>query len=225
MADLADNAVSNVPFTGGQSYTIDKTAPTLTMSSTAADPTNTSPIAVTVTFSEPVTGFTVSDIVVSSATVSNFSGAGASYSFNLIPLRQGLVTVDIAAGVCTDAAGNTNTAAAQFSRVCDTVRPYLIGVVAPDAGTLVVTFNKPVRNADRKLNYTCTCGLGIRDALRLTDMQYRFYTDNQVTGTSYTLSVRNTVTDRAGNPIDATRCSRSFTGGRLTAVESWRLYR
>jgi N-acetylneuraminic acid mutarotase len=123
VADVAGNAVSNVPFTGGQSYTIDKTAPTLLMSSAASNPTNTSPILVVVTFSEPVTGFGISDIPPSNATAGGFAGSGAIYSFNLTPSGQGLVTANIAAGGCTDAAGNGNAAAAQFSRTYDSIAP------------------------------------------------------------------------------------------------------
>jgi hypothetical protein len=94
----------------------DTVSPTVSMTSAAADPTNTSPIPVTVTFSESVTGFTSSDITPGNATVSSFAGSGSSYTFNLIPSGIGLVTADIAAGVAADAAGNSNSAAAQFSR-------------------------------------------------------------------------------------------------------------
>jgi hypothetical protein len=102
---------------------IDTTAPTVSMSSAAANPTNSSPIAVTITFSEPVTGFTASDIVAANGSVSNVAGGGASYSFDLTPITQGLVTADIAASVATDAVGNDNTAATQFSRTYDSASP------------------------------------------------------------------------------------------------------
>jgi ABC-type uncharacterized transport system permease subunit len=90
------------------------------MSSTLGDPTNTSPIPVTVTFSESVTGFTASDILAVNGTVSNFAGSGAAYTFDLTPSANGLVTANIAAGMASDAAGNGNRAAAQFSRTYDT---------------------------------------------------------------------------------------------------------
>ncbi len=105
------------------SRTYDTTAPTVAMSSAALNPTNTSPIPVTVTFSESVTGFTSGDIVPANGAVSNFAGSGASYTFNLTPAGQGLVTANIAAGVTTDLAGNGNTAATQFSRTYDSVPP------------------------------------------------------------------------------------------------------
>jgi hypothetical protein len=113
-------------FRHGEIYTIDKTAPTVSMSSAASDPTNASPIAVTVTFSESVTGFTSGDIVAGNSAVSNFAGSGASYAFDLTPAGQGLVTANIAAGAAFDSAGNGNTIAAQLSRTYDSVAPTVV---------------------------------------------------------------------------------------------------
>jgi CSLREA domain-containing protein len=98
-------------------WTIDLTAPTVTMTSLASDPTSISPIAVTVQFSETVTGFNAGDILPGNGTVSNFVAVdGDTYTFNLTPSAQGLVTANIAAGMATDLAGNGNTAATQFTR-------------------------------------------------------------------------------------------------------------
>lgn len=121
--DLASNplggiGLGNGDFTTGETYDIDKTAPTVTMTSLTSDPTNDSPIAVTVQFSETVTGFDASDIVPGNGTVSNFMTVdGDTYTFDLTPSSQGLVTADIAEGVASDSAGNGNTAAIQFSRI------------------------------------------------------------------------------------------------------------
>src|SRR4029079_14735388 len=108
-AGVAQDSVYNYNTAAGQfSRTYDSTAPTVSMSSTASNPTNTSPIPVTVTFSESVTGFTSADITAGNATVSNFSGSGASYTFNLIPSGAGTITADIAAGVAQDSVYNYN---------------------------------------------------------------------------------------------------------------------
>ena len=80
--DLAGNPISS-GYTIGEAYDIDKTAPTVTMSSVASDPTKISPIAVTVRFSETVTGFTSDEIVTSNGTVSNFVAVdGDTYTFD-----------------------------------------------------------------------------------------------------------------------------------------------
>ena len=73
------------------------------------------PILVTVTFSKPVFGFTVEDIEVANGAVSNFAGSGAVYTFDVTPNARGEVTVDIAAGVATDAEGTDNMAAPTLS--------------------------------------------------------------------------------------------------------------
>ena len=76
-----------------------------------------SPVLVTVTFSEPVSGFTVDDITVGNGTASGFSGSDgdAVYTFEVTPTSLDEVTVDIAAGVATDGEGNGNTPAPRLS--------------------------------------------------------------------------------------------------------------
>ena len=76
-----------------------------------------SPVPVTATFSEPVSGFTLDDISVVNGTASGFSGSDGDsvYTFDVTPDSLGEVTVDIAAGVATDGEGAGNTAAPQLS--------------------------------------------------------------------------------------------------------------
>ena len=74
-----------------------------------------SPVSLTVTFSESVSGFTVDDIVVVNGVADNLAGGGALYTFDVTPNDIGEITVNIAAGVAEDAGGNGNTAAPQFS--------------------------------------------------------------------------------------------------------------
>jgi len=98
------------------SLVYDGTGPSVILSSAADDPTNVSPIPVTVTFSEAVLGFSAEDVATTNAAVSDFTGSGAEYSFDLVPGADGLVTADLAAGVAEDEAGNGSTAAGQLSR-------------------------------------------------------------------------------------------------------------
>src|SRR6185295_19277860 len=133
-AGVAQDAAGNLstaaaPFT----RTYDSIAPTVAMSSALPNPTNTSPIPVSVLFSESVTGFTLASITASNGNVSGFSGSGASYSFTLTPTAQGVVTANIAAGVTQDAAGNPNTAAPAFSRTYDSVAPTVTSIVRAGA--------------------------------------------------------------------------------------------
>ena len=76
-----------------------------------------SPVPVTTTFSEPVTGFAVGDVTVANGFAANFVGSDGDsvYTFDVTPNAIGAVTVDIAAGVAEDTDGNGNTVAIQLS--------------------------------------------------------------------------------------------------------------
>ncbi|HIJ65276.1 MAG TPA: PKD domain-containing protein, partial [Candidatus Hydrogenedentes bacterium] len=134
--------------------TCDANAPSAMMSTPTVDPTNASPIPVTVTFTEPVTGFDATDVVPGNATVTNFAGSGANYSFDLIPAADGLVAVDVPAGVAQDVAANDNKAAQQLTRMYTGTAPAtaLSSTVEDPTATspipVVVTFSRPVAGFD-----------------------------------------------------------------------------
>jgi hypothetical protein len=107
----------------------------------------------------------------------------------------------------------------------DTERPRLLSVFTVNDITLVANFHEDVFNADLPSNYTCTGGLRIVDVLRMTNKKYRLYTTKQSKDIRYTLTVKNGVVDKAGNPMDPRANSYTFRGNAATAVESWRLYR
>ncbi len=107
-------------------FEYDKTAPTPVISSGESDPTNSDPISFQVDFGETVSGFAEGDITVNNGTVTSSSlsgGVGGLYSFTVDPTADGTVTVDIAGSVATDAAGNNNNAATQFSIEYDGTAP------------------------------------------------------------------------------------------------------
>ncbi len=121
-AGAALDAAGNSSTAAGQlSLTYDAASPSVTLSTTATDPTNESPIPVTVTFSEKVTGFTIDDLVVGNGTAADFTQntAGQVWTVNITPAADGEVTVDIGAGAALDAVGNACTAAVQLSRTYD----------------------------------------------------------------------------------------------------------
>ncbi|WP_088891375.1 DUF4347 domain-containing protein [Leptolyngbya ohadii] len=98
--------------------TYDVTSPTVTLSSTA--PANvTAPFNVTASFTETVQNFSVSDLLVRNATISNFvaGGDGKTFTFTATPTLDGEVTIDVANDAAQDTAGNNSTAAAQLKRL------------------------------------------------------------------------------------------------------------
>jgi len=90
-------------------FAVDTTPPTVALTSAASSTVNAS-FTVTATFSEATTNFVLGDITVTNGTASNFSGSGTTYTFTVNPTLNGSVSVDIGAGVATDAAGNGNIA-------------------------------------------------------------------------------------------------------------------
>jgi hypothetical protein len=96
----------------------DKVAPSCVITCTQTSPTAVTPLNFTVTFSEAVTGFAAGDVTMggTGGAVANFATVdNIVFTFTSAPSATGAVTVDVAAGVCTDLAGNANTAATQFS--------------------------------------------------------------------------------------------------------------
>ncbi len=84
--DLAGNLISGLPYSAGEVYTIDKTAPTvLSILRMDPNPTTEEQVNYAVTFSEPVTGVDAADFEVvglagnSGASVKSVSGSGDSY--------------------------------------------------------------------------------------------------------------------------------------------------
>lgn len=111
--DLAGNAVnSSGTHTGGAIGHL----PSVVITSSETSPSTAATIPLTITFSEAVTGFVVGDITVVGCTLGALSGSGASYTVTATPTAY-TMTVDIAASVCIDAAGNNNTAATQFTMI------------------------------------------------------------------------------------------------------------
>lgn len=92
------------------SSTAGVSTPVITISSTLTSPVSTPLLTYTVNLPWVPTGFAVEDINVTNGTVQNFSGTGTSYSFEVVPLAEGVVSVVINAGVFTDALGVGNPA-------------------------------------------------------------------------------------------------------------------
>ena len=61
----------------------DTAGPSVGITSGLSSPTSTSPIPITITFSEVVTGFAVGDIVVGNGSAGGFAGSGTTYTANI----------------------------------------------------------------------------------------------------------------------------------------------
>lgn len=110
----------------------DNVPPTVTLVTSAASSTNLALIPVTATFSESVTGFTLADVASSTTggNVSDFLGSGSSYSFNIVPTADGVISVSLPADSARDLADNASVASSPFSLISDRTKPVvtLIGL-------------------------------------------------------------------------------------------------
>jgi len=132
----------------------DTDAPTITLAS-AAGSTITGAITVTATLSEASTNFAAADVTVANAAVSGFTGSGTSYSFTLTPTYAGNCSVQVNAGVFTDAASNGNTASNVLSK---TYAPAQVWVDMAYAGTEHGTQAQPYNTLAEGISAVATAG-------------------------------------------------------------------
>ena len=98
-------------------YQFDNVAPTVQITSATSTTTASNPIPVIITFSENVTGFDVTDLVVTNGAAGSFVAVSPTvYTANITPADYGIVKVDVAQASATDGSGNGNVAATQFTR-------------------------------------------------------------------------------------------------------------
>ncbi|MGB9740118.1 choice-of-anchor Q domain-containing protein, partial [Chloroflexus sp.] len=118
LSDLNGNPLSSLPYTGGEVYDVDKTAPTvLSITRASPSPTNAPSVDFTVTFSEDVAGVDVPDFALTSggnlvgANITGVSGSGAVYTVTASTgSGNGTLRLDISGTASIyDAAGNLLT--------------------------------------------------------------------------------------------------------------------
>ena len=199
----------------GMAATPDSTKPTATVNQAAGqeDPTDAGSVEFTVTFSEPVSGFTASDVTIggtAGATTATVSGGPNTYAVSVTGMaNDGTVTVSIPAGAAVDSSGNGNAVATSTdnSVTYDNTDPGATVTKAEEQDDptneapidFTVVFSEPVTGFtadDVALNASSTPG---DEAATVTG-----------SGTTYTVSVSGmtgsgdvTVTVPAGGAFDA----------------------
>ncbi|QMU29496.1 Ig-like domain-containing protein [Adhaeribacter radiodurans] len=134
------DAAGNMSATVSDNITLDQTAPTAVLAATVTSTTSLATIPVKITFSENVTGFTANSITVTNGLKGTFSGSGKAYTLNvvapvLLPSMSATISVNMAAGLVTDAAGNKNAAATTLT--VNYVSPITAPIVATNAIALL----------------------------------------------------------------------------------------
>jgi len=135
--------------------TITSTTPGVTSGST----TNNATIALTFTTSKATANFEAGDISVTNGTLSSSFTAISDtvYNATFTPSGQGACTIDVAAGACTNADGQANSASNTFTWTFDTVSPGMTitsttsGVTSGSTtnnATIALTFTSPQATTD-----------------------------------------------------------------------------
>lgn len=158
---LGGLGLGNGSFTGGQSYTVDKTAPSIVSIARAnQNPTNAASVDFSVTFSEAVTGVDLADFGLATsagAYLSNITGSEYSYLVSVTTgsgddnLRLDFVNN----GSVIDLAGNTTIQgfSSGGSYTVDRNPPFVTSIVSANTGNtfsveFTVGFSEPVNGVD-----------------------------------------------------------------------------
>ena len=132
----------------------DRTRPRVTITSAASAPVG-GPFTVTITFSESVSGFSLTDISVSNGTASRFKKVSSrTYTATITPAASGPVEVAVGANVARDQVGNRNQPAESFVIAADLERP-TVTIEGPTEPVglaefaVTITFSEPVEDFEQ----------------------------------------------------------------------------
>ncbi len=195
-------------------WTVDTTAPTVTINQATgqADPTSAGSINFTVIFNEAVTGFATGDVTLSGtagATTAAVTGSGTSYNVAVSGMTgSGTVTAVIAAGKAQDAAGNSNVTSTSTDNTVtynapDTTPPETTIDTAPPALTNNNDPSFAFSSNEAGGTFTCAFDNGTAAACNSGAMSYSDVADGPHTFAVYGC-------DAAGN-CDATPATRTWT--------------
>ncbi len=206
--DLVGNVWTDVAPTGTdeREFILDNRAPTVAI--TGVPETSTAPFDMTVTFSEPVTGFVVGDLTVTGATVSDFSGSGRTYTATLTPTDASVpVTVNVGPDVATDAVGQGNVGAPEVS---STYTPPTVSLaseklsVRENAGWAEVTLNlSPTHPAAMEIQLNSTSVSATENA-DYTGGPYRVTLPAKASAVSFRIPIANDGVDELNETFKVT---------------------
>ena len=220
MAACTDRAGNTLAANGSAQVMIDVTGPSVSVThSLTSNLTNsTAPVTFTFDFSDPVVGFTASDIVVSNGTAGAFATVDASsYTLSVTPTTDGLVSVTVPAGVATDDDGLGNLSGTNAFTL-DRAAPS-VAITAPatitGSGVFLFVFSEPMIGFD-STDLTITGGsAGSVELVPGTSATYRAtITANGSGNVVVTVNRTSGLTDRAGNQLgSATSTAVTYIAG------------
>jgi beta-lactamase superfamily II metal-dependent hydrolase len=231
------NVPLSAPFTGGEVYTVDRTAPTVSsLNRTGASPTNAASVQFTATFSESVTGVTASTFAlaasgVTGASITGVTGGGTTWTVTVnTGSGEGTIGLNaVADAAVLDLAGNAF--ATPFTGqvyTIDRTAPTVVSIdrasANPSSAATVdytVTFSEAVTGVDNADFTVVASGLTGTSVAGVTGSgATRTVTVNTGTGDGtlhLDLVDNDTITDLATNPLGGSGAGNgNFTGQTYT---------
>lgn len=147
--------INNVDFSGVYSKTFwnftskDIISPNVSISTLENNPTNSNPLEIAIEFSEEIKGFDIGKISVTNGAASNLSTSNnTTFTADIIPSADGLITISINSGVVTDKSGNPNTISNTLKMKFDSTKP-TVSLSADNDTTTTAQFNTHVSFSER----------------------------------------------------------------------------
>lgn len=208
-AQLPANAITDLPGNGNIASntlggTADFTSPTVELTGLAAI-IGSAPQTITATFSEDVIGFTLDDLIVTNATVSNLLVVNDStYRFDVSANGAGNISLSIPAAVVTDISGNPNTASGSVTALLD-IQPPTVTISDMPAEiydipkTVTAVFSEDVTGFSLAASVIAVKGLTLSNLVVIDAATYQFDIAATTTGTVTLRIPSNVLTDQAGN--------------------------
>lgn len=114
--------------------------------------TNTIPVSLDVTFSKAVSGFENTDLLLENAIITKLSTSDSkNYKIEVVPLSQGVFSVQVPVGVALDETNNQNQSSNKILLNYDISKPLISAIsVETDNSSwwFLITFNEEVFNVD-----------------------------------------------------------------------------
>jgi len=203
---------------------------TVVISNTSNLNTNVVPIPVKIKFSNSVSGFDISDVILENAIVSSFSKIDSeNYNLEVIPLSQGDLSVQISENRTLDEDNNQNKISNKIVFNYDVLKPLISNIsVVSDLTSwwFLVTFSEDVSSVDKTdffLKGLASIGVAISGIEAISASNYKVKINNLNTeiGTiSLQLNSASNIIDKNNNKIVISDFNGYFLKNEVLALEN-----